>query len=576
MSSITTPQSMIASAVGSGRYAGKLIVADLSSPARVRQKGRSDITSLVTNLNVSYTMDMASQLSFEIVDPLNMSTIDTLFHNGGDGSFTLNNYFIPGRDIIYETETIGSIDADGSSVVNVRQLFEISDVTFQQGPGVSPTYSVQCYTKAIQQMKRDRNPSAIKGSGTSFVYNAAKKYGLRFFGEQTSKKQTITKATGSRQAESLWTVIDRLAGEAKFVCFETNGVLVFASEKYLLNKWGPDIIGAIAKKKTKANTKSNTKYIRGFTACFPSRENDILQLHQFPTIRRSANDAYEGNGSIVVDRKNGTQLRPGMTLTIIGIPFFSGHYLITDVSFDDMSANPVSVNFRTPTRDEEKTPAKDLKIGQKVQQTYTSRTSRLRVENVIDSAKTSSGKTLQAPWLKDARLRPVPTAEDPYSYPRMAKANLTKIYDKLAIFNKNDSSSTLEVNTLIAEGNLDLWDRPVLLDNNNNVKTLNSITHVVTSSSPFICVLLPTIYTEDNAPVEKTEDQVIAKYTSDGGYAGSAKHLGVITGSTRNKAITNARDYAMLLHWQQELVMNKRFSSNETIIDTPGGADSEW
>ena len=564
---------LVASDVGSKRYAGKLIIADISSPVKTRQNDRRDISNLVTNLSLSYTMDMASQLSFEIVDPFNASTYD-LSLISGDGSFTSNNYFIPGRDIIYETQTVGAIDASGSNVIYVRQLFEIADVTFQPGPGVSPTYSVQCYTKAIQQMKRDRNPSAIKGSGTSFVYNAAKKYGLRFFGEQTSKKQTITKAKGSKQAESLWTVIDRLAGEAKFVCYEVNGVLVFASEKYLLNKWGLESNIVVPKSKNEKNTSSKQKFLRFFPASFPSLPSDLLQLHQFPTIRKSANDAYEGNGSIVVDRKNGTQLRPGMTVRIQNIPNFSGSYLITDVSFQDMTADPVSITFRTPTRDEEKQPAKDLKIGQKVDQVYTTQATRLKVQNVASSAKTKSGRPTQTPWLQDARLRPLPTAEAPYSYPRMNKANLTKLYDKNAIFGPKELSSTLEENVLLVDGNIDLWDRPILMSS-GDAKTLFSITEVVSASAPFACVLLPTIYTENNEPVEKTEAEVIAKYNSDGGYLGSAKHLGVITGSTKRKAITNARDYAKLLSWQQTLVLRKRFSDEE-IVNTPGGADSEW
>ena len=487
---------LVASDVGSKRYAGKLIIADISSPVKTRQNDRRNISNLVTNLSLSYTMDMASQLSFEIVDPFNASTYD-LSLTSGDGSFTSNNYFIPGRDIIYETQTVGAIDASGSNVTYVRQLFEIADVTFQPGPGVSPTYSVQCYTKAIQQMKRDRNPSAIKGSGTSFVYNAAKKYGLRFFGEQTSKKQTITKAKGSKQAESLWTVIDRLAGEAKFVCYEVNGVLVFASEKYLLNKWGLESNIVVPKSKNEKNTSSKQKFLRFFPASFPSLPSDLLQLHQFPTIRKSANDAYEGNGSIVVDRKNGTQLRPGMTVRIQNIPNFSGSYLITDVSFQDMTADPVSITFRTPTRDEEKQPAKDLKIGQKVDQVYTTQAAKLKVQNVASSAKTKSGRPIQAPWLQDARLRPLPTAEAPYSYPRMNKANLTKLYDKNAIFGPKELSSTLEENVLLVDGNIDLWNRPIIMSS-GDAKTLFSITEVtevVSASAPFACVLLPTIYT---------------------------------------------------------------------------------
>jgi len=116
-----------------GPYQGKILIADLSNTS---SNGYADISKLVTSVNVSYSMDMASQLSFELVDPeLRMSG---------------QNFFTLGRDIIYETQTLGRIDDGSGSAALVKQLFEISKVTVSQGPGGSPTFSIDCYSKAIQ------------------------------------------------------------------------------------------------------------------------------------------------------------------------------------------------------------------------------------------------------------------------------------------------------------------------------------------------------------------------------------------------------------------------------------------
>jgi hypothetical protein len=66
-------------------------------------------------------------------------------------------------------------------------------------------------------MKRDRKPGVIKGTSSSFVENAARKYGLDFIGQQTSKTANITTASGDKQADSVWDVIKRIAQENKFV-----------------------------------------------------------------------------------------------------------------------------------------------------------------------------------------------------------------------------------------------------------------------------------------------------------------------------------------------------------------------
>jgi hypothetical protein len=275
-----------------------------------------------------------------------------------------------------------------------------------------------------------------------------------------------------------------------------------------------------------------------------------------------------------INRKNATQLRPGMTTKIEGIPNMGGYFLITDVSFLDMSPDPVSVTFRTPVKDPEKENPKELALGNTYEQTSTSSGTKFKLLNTNTDAKDSTGAARTSPWLSDARLRPLPNAASPYLYPRMAKANLTKLYNKSSIFGPKMEESTLEENTLLVPGNIDLWNRPVLVQG-ELVKTLFSTSYTIGSSGGlFRVVILPTIFTENGNPVEKTPAQVLEKYNAAGGYLGTAKHLGVVSGSTKAKAITNARDYAQMLSWQNDLVVKKRFNGDP--IQTAGGPDSEW
>ena len=83
-----------------------------------------------------------------------------------------------------------------------------------------------------------------------------------------------------------------------------------------------------------------------------------------PSVSKSDNDPFEVTGSMVVDRLNGTSLRPGMTIQLSGIPMFgpytnssgqaisndSGLYLITSVDYDHLGTDPVKVGFRSPER----------------------------------------------------------------------------------------------------------------------------------------------------------------------------------------------------------------------------------
>lgn len=553
------------------QFTRKIIIASLPTSS-----GKSvDISQLVTNVSVNYTLSLATELSFDVIDPgLKMSRA---------------NYFILGRDIIYETQTFGQINSYTGEIKPVRQLFEIAKVSVSQGPGGSPQYSIQCYTKAIQQMKRDKKPGAIKGNGTQFIRNAAAKYGLSFYGEETSKAKKITKASGSKQAESLWDVMSNLAADAKFVLFEVDGILVFASEKFLLYKWGTDI-RKVDKKITDPKTKKKKiiKEARRFIPLqFPNSGAGYVgkpgrfNLTERPSIEKSANDPYAAQGSCTVERANGTKIRPGMTAYVGRVPNMSGYYIIESVSFNEMSPDPVSVSFRTLTRDEEKEEIKLLPLGATYQQTSIFDTnSTLNFRTTVQAAKDINGKAISKPST-DKRIsgKNLPNATNQYRYPTMPYANASKTYP---LDFKGLTKSTLDQDSIIITGNMSLWERPLVLITNKSglligIKSIEPFIKVETFGSSYRAIILPRIWTVDGEGAIVDDDEIVDKYNSDGGYSGSAKHMGVISGSTRARAKLNARDYMFLLGLQEVLVLNRRFPANndiENITSTAGGADS--
>lgn len=559
-----------------GPFERKILIADLPN---LSSGAFTDVSGLVTTANVNYTMDFASELSFELIDPqLQMAE---------------RNYFMLTRDVIYETQTLGRIQPYEPNIVYVRQLFEIANVTVNQGPGGSPAFSIKCYTKAIQQMKRDRKiASSIKGSGTQFVRNAARKFGLEFYGQQTAKSQQI-KSSGSKQADSLWDIIKRLADDAKFVCFEVDGLLIFGSEEWLLDKWGSN---SLTVHKFKIDPKTNEKKPDGkkekkyISLQFPNSglnyigRPGIFNLTGYPTITKSDNDPREADGSCTVERLSGTQIRPGMTAYVGNVPLMSGYYLIDSVSYNEMSPDPVSVSFRTPKRDEEKYKKKDLPVGIKYIQTYAD--AAIAVQTVKTKAQNDAGQSESGPR-QDARLFPFPQAAGQLDrYPNMEYADLTIAYPaflSLITNGKTKEKSTGDRNCLIYKGNLDLYTRPVLPTGEFEPKTIYSLTITEQYGSEYRAILLPLIFTQNGLAVEKSEAAVESAFWSAGGYEGSGKHLGVVRGKTEEDAIRNARDYAKLISFQQKLILKHRFPEYAnamgglgTIPNTPGGTDSLW
>jgi hypothetical protein len=311
------------------------------SIGQLQAKVMENILDSVLDARVNYSMDMVTELDVNI--------FDTGFQFGA------NNYFRVTNDVYYTTKSISSFEQveDGIAIRYKTLAMEIAEVRVSQSQGFNPIWNIKCRTKAVQQMKRDKNPGALSGSsGTAFVRAAAKKYGLEFVGEETSKSVKINKASGKNAADSLWTVLGNLANEAKFKLFEADGTLYFASMKWLLHKWGTkSIVVPVETTNTKTGQKEKKAVVRKFIPLVPGKVGKDFELMSLPEMHKSDNDPLESDGSAVIARMNGTSLRPGMTVFVDGIPSFVGYYLIQSVDYEELSPNPVSISFMTPERD---------------------------------------------------------------------------------------------------------------------------------------------------------------------------------------------------------------------------------
>ena len=506
--------------------AGKISIGSISDGIM------TNIDHSIISVGVEYTMNEASQLSFDVVETMNMdfskiASAEKTYPRVLE--FSENNYFQIGRDVIYETTTlneIGITNSTGTNLVKQKQLFEIASLTFAPGPGGSPVWQVKCFVKAIQQMKRDRNPGTVKGTGSTFVKNAAIKYGLKPFVEETSKKQTVTKATGDKQADSLWDVLTRLAGDAKFVLFEVDGFLVFCSEKYLLHKWGIDSGDTVQiwnKKEQKFKSKIS-KYIPLQYPAVGKGTPGYFFAMSYPTINVSTNDPRYGDGSITVDRQNGTQIRPGMTAYVGDVPGLNGYYLIDSVSFTDRTPDPVSVNFRKPTLEPKE--AKELPIGLRLLQTD--------ADMPIATRVTPKNGIFPIPLPPNGAYFPLPTASTEYdftsTYPRM-KSGLISV-GNIPLYSRPVLTVNGEAKPIYLEA---IFQKPDLTINYNGFKSGNTV------------VLINLIWTVGGFAVGLTKAEATAKYLSDGLFI------------AKLDSIVNAEKYAGFIARQQIEILGVRF-----------------
>jgi hypothetical protein len=268
---------------------------------------QANIENAASSVEISYTMDLTSQLTVTLNDPgLQMMS---------------KNYFQVRRPVQFFFSTL-----------------EIATVSVQQGAGGDPEVVIECRSRGIQQLKRDRNPESFGATSPSeFAMLAARRNGMRYVGENSPEQLNISQTQYYQNMESSWDVLRRVAGESQFVTFEVDGILVFASQRWLQGKWG--------------NVRCR----------WPSLPLDAFQLIECPTVRRSDDDPMDAEFQALFMQQNASGLRPGMTIYLEGIPNFTQPFIITEVSWTVDTGLPVSVSGRTP---EQYKPKEDPNLAQ--------------------------------------------------------------------------------------------------------------------------------------------------------------------------------------------------------------------
>jgi hypothetical protein len=212
-------------------------------------------------------------------------------------------------------------------------VFEIAEVQVKKAANKADEVEVFCRTASIQKMKRDKGTANFgKISPTAFATQMATKFGLDFFGETTAAKAAIVRTLDDNSDESTWDVLNRLAGEAEFVVFESGGILYFASEEHIL--------------------KNQTS----FKVSYNAKETDPFYMHDFRLSR--TDDLPEGQEmSCSISRQNGVKIRAGMIVQLTDFPYFDKVMMVTKVSYDapavddglgDAISDLVKVTARTP------------------------------------------------------------------------------------------------------------------------------------------------------------------------------------------------------------------------------------
>ena len=186
----------------------------------------SEVTENITSVQMSWTLDGAPQMTISLIDPDMKMLNNEYFMLKGP-----NNYLGLRRLVLHYNQKLDQ-----------WYRYEIASVEYAPGQGSAPQVTLECRSEAIQRMKRDKNPARFNGTnGTAWARQVATAFDLDFLGQETTKTRQITSTANEYgERESTWDVLKKLAGDAQFVVFESDGTLFFGSEQWLIGKWGID------------------------------------------------------------------------------------------------------------------------------------------------------------------------------------------------------------------------------------------------------------------------------------------------------------------------------------------------
>ena len=180
----------------------------------------------------------------------------------------------------------------------------------------------------------DERPPVNGGVGrnvspTGYLKQQAKRVGLKFVGETSAVRANIGPVADPQvpgKVETIWQVAQRLAKELGFIVFEAAGTLYFGRPTWLL-----------------ARAKMVTVEWKG-----RATNPHVLAV---PSCRRTGDDpdaASVATVEVKVTGEVGDTVVPGMGLHLLGVPTFTGKYLITSVTIPLADDAAVTIKATTP------------------------------------------------------------------------------------------------------------------------------------------------------------------------------------------------------------------------------------
>lgn len=232
----------------------------------------------------------------------------------------------------------GSRNSAGSRLDYGEALqFEVAAVEVTDS-GDGPLLYVTARSLGGQRMRRAKGPLIRKKiTPTEFAELLGKEAGLKFVGEPSPQRATISRQTGE-DGETSWDTIQRLARELGYIAFEAAGVLYFGRPTWLINRQAATVLEVAHKRDGR---------VRGM-----------------PTCRRSSDDPKKvATVSVDLEPTLGDDVRPGHRLTLRGVPLFDGRYLVTRVAIPLAGDGWVTVDASTPVNPEPEPPEKKAPAG---------------------------------------------------------------------------------------------------------------------------------------------------------------------------------------------------------------------
>ena len=319
---------------------------------------RAQIAQSITGINVDYSVDGASQITVELVDEkLEM------WNNG---------YFAVGNIVNFFDGTI-------------TEKYMVASHEISAGEGEYFQITLALRTEAIQRMKLDKKPQALKSTTAyDFAEKVAKKFGLEFLGQKpVGVKTTTIKVKTEKNKESVYDVLVRSAKDLQYLCFvmyaiPANGTvpvptLFYGSPKWLLGRWGVEKTEEFTFAKIGGGTEKRSLFF--IPLKYPNDDKLNFFLTQMPEMRRSMDSPKESEGSAslwVGDKYeenigSAYNIRAGMTVVVYGIKGFEQTaYLITSVKYRYGEQEPLAISFATVDK---MSPDDKAKIDKKVAET---------------------------------------------------------------------------------------------------------------------------------------------------------------------------------------------------------------